>query len=53
MKEFKAYYRDTSGELQKLEIAANSKTVAKKSAMLHAKKYNLRFIGFQDEFQNS
>lgn len=51
MKEFKTYYRNNSdGELSELIISANSKTSATKSAKLHAKNYNLRFIGFAEDF---
>jgi hypothetical protein len=50
-KEFKTYYRSyADGEISELIIPASSKTAALKTAKLHAKNYNLRFIGFAEEF---
>jgi hypothetical protein len=51
MKGFKTYYRShKDGEVSELLIAATSKTAALKAARLHAKNYNLRFIGFASDF---
>lgn len=51
MKEFKTYYRSHSdGEVSELLIPATSKSAALKAAKLHAKNYNLRFIGFAEDF---
>jgi hypothetical protein len=51
IKEFKTYYRShADGEISELMIPATSKTAALKTAKLHAKNYNLRFIGFAEDF---